>query len=515
MLVNNPIIRGFYPDPSICKANGTYYLVCSSFQYFPGVPLFESADLVHWKQIGHCLTRKSQVNLYQVPSSGCIFAPGIRYHEGRFYMVTTNSSFQQNFYVYTDDIYGEWSEPIILEQGGIDPSLYFENGKTYFTSNGSDEDGADCIYQCEIDIATGKKLTESIPVWKGFGGRYLEGPHLYKFGEYYYLIAAEGGTEYGHMMTYARSHSPFGPFEPYDANPVLTNRNLGGYTLQGIGHCDMIQDDNGNSWIVCLGFRQTGKWLPYHHLGREVCLVPVIWDTDGWFEAGDKGTVRLEMELPVPATNIKQNFSRTLTFASLQKNPLDWCYLRTPNAAHYEFYQDRLKLLGTSITLNEADSPTFVGVRQSEFHMDLSCHVKPNESEAGITLYMDESHHYDIGVSKKADQTTVLLRLCIGDVKSIVFSKCFSPNAGSGEDADNVMIKVRSDELRYYFYFEKDGVNIPMGSAQTRYLSSEVAGGFTGVIIGMYAFSKDCCQTSNTITNNWSIFSNLHLFFKK
>lgn len=184
MKVKNPIIRGFYPDPSICRANGKYYLACSSFEYFPGVPLFESEDLLHWRQIGHCLTRKSQVNLHKVAGSGGVFAPTLRYHEGRFYMVTTNNTYQKNFYVFTDDIYGEWSEPVFVEQGGIDPSLFFEDGKAYFTSNGTDEtDGKACIYQCEIDIETGEKLTESRPVWKGSGGRYLESPHLYHFGE--------------------------------------------------------------------------------------------------------------------------------------------------------------------------------------------------------------------------------------------------------------------------------------------------------------------------------------------
>ena len=165
MRVQNPVVRGFYPDPSICSANGKYYLACSSFEYFPGVPLFESDDLLNWKPIGHCLTRKSQVNLYQVPGSGGVFAPTIRFHNGRFYMVTNNNTYQKNFYVYTDDIYGEWSDPVFVDQGGIDPSLYFEGDKVYFISNGTDEsDGRGCIFQCEIDIATGKRLTESRPI---------------------------------------------------------------------------------------------------------------------------------------------------------------------------------------------------------------------------------------------------------------------------------------------------------------------------------------------------------------
>ena len=132
---NNPVLKGFYPDPSVCFADGKYYMVNSSFQYFPGVPLFESEDLVNWTQIGHVLTRKDQVMLEKINSSGGVFAPTIRYHDGRFYMVTTNDTTHQNFYVYTDDIHGEWSDPIYVDQGGIDPSLFFEDGKTYFMSN--------------------------------------------------------------------------------------------------------------------------------------------------------------------------------------------------------------------------------------------------------------------------------------------------------------------------------------------------------------------------------------------
>src|SRR5690625_3969660 len=232
MKYNNPVIKGFYPDPSVCKVDDTYYLVCSSFQYFPGVPLFESKDLVNWEQIGHCLTRESQVQLEKINSSGGVFAPTIRYHNGRFYMTTTNDTTGQNFYVWTDDIYGEWSDPIFVDQDGIDPSLYFEGDKVYFMSNGTDDFGVGGIVQCEIDIATGQKLTPSRSIWQGTGGRFLEAPHLYKIDGKYYLLAAEGGTEYGHMVTYARGDSPYGPFESYPHNPVLTNRNLGTYEIQ-------------------------------------------------------------------------------------------------------------------------------------------------------------------------------------------------------------------------------------------------------------------------------------------
>ncbi len=225
MIYKNPVLKGFYPDPSVCFANGKYYLVTSTFQYFPGVALFESDNLVNWKQIGYVLTRPEQVMLDKIPASGGVFAPTIRYNNGRFYMVTTNDTTHRNFYVYTDDIYGEWSDPIEVDQGGIDPSLYFEDGRTFFISNGQDDYGEGGVVQCEIDIATGKKLSHSKSIWKGSGGRYLESPHVYKINGRYYLMAAEGGTEYGHMVTYAVSDDIWGEYVTGDNNPILTNRN--------------------------------------------------------------------------------------------------------------------------------------------------------------------------------------------------------------------------------------------------------------------------------------------------
>ncbi len=174
MQYKNPVLKGFYPDPSVCAANGKYYMVCSSFQYFPGVPVFESADLVNWKQIGHALTRRSQVALEKINSSGGVFAPTIRYNNGRFYMVTTNDTTHKNFYVWTDDIYGKWSEPVEVDRDGIDPSLLFDGGKVYFLSNGTDDYGESGVIQCEINIETGEKLSHAKCIWKGSGGRFLE-----------------------------------------------------------------------------------------------------------------------------------------------------------------------------------------------------------------------------------------------------------------------------------------------------------------------------------------------------
>lgn len=520
MKVQNPIVKGFYPDPSVCEANGKFYLACSSFQYFPGVPIFESEDLVNWKQVGHCLTKLSQVELHGVPSSGGVFAPTLRFHDGRFYMVTNNNTFGKNFYVWTDDICGDWSEAIYVDQGGIDPSLLFDDGRVYFTSNGSDEQGNPAVFQCEINAETGEKLTESVPIWSGSGGRYLESPHLYHIGDWYYLMAAEGGTEYGHMITYARSKAPFGPFESYAGNPVVTNRNLGGNLsrIQGIGHGDLIQDPHGNYYIICLGFRQLGIWQPYHQLGREVFLMPAAFDEDGWFTAGQeaharKGIVTEWMELPIEGS---QRSDYSISFVKDAWNEVSgyqsprWIYLRDYHKKNYELSEEMFRLKGTAVTLNEADTPTFIGVRQSEFGGQLQVKVCGGAKEAGVTFYMDEQQHYDLARVVAGETVKAVLRFHVGDAEMIAAeyemkkeneveaSGKVSAQDGCIHVADlPVELMVITKEESYEFYVVSGEDRILLGRAQSKYLSSEVAGGFTGVVMGLYAVDEQ---------ENWAEF---------
>lgn len=489
MKYNNPVIKGFYPDPSVCYANGKYYLVASSFQYFPGVPLFESEDLVNWKQIGHVLTRKNQVMLDKINSSGGVFAPTIRFNDGRFYMVTTNDTTHQNFYVFTDDIYGEWSDPVYVDQGGIDPSLYFEDGRAFFISNGSDDSGISGVVQCEIDIATGEKLTPSKCIWQGSGGRYLESPHMYRINGEYYLMAAEGGTEYGHMITYARSDSIWGDFKGYPGNPVLTNRNKAPYIIQGIGHGDLIEDKNGDWHILCLGFRQLHLWRPFHTLGREVFLIPVVFGEDGWFTAGKDGTADAEYEIK---GDFVQNEKKTYTFENTDWS-IDWCYLRHPKAENYDLSKTRAVLTGSEITLDDVDTPTFIGIRQRDFDMDMSVDVSVDSDEAGVTVYSCENEHYDVAVKKTDVGYEAVLKLNIGGIKHIQ-----STVKLSGKDAKLI---IRSDHFSYNFFVCQNDEEIFLGTGSSKYLSSEISEGFTGVVLGLYAVGQGDTEFSDFILN--------------
>lgn len=483
MTYHNPVISGFFPDPSVCRVGDTYYLVCSSFHYFPGVPLFESRDLVNWEMIGNVLTRESQLPLAGANSCSGIFAPTIRFYNGRFYMVTTNTTTGGNFYVYTDDIHGEWSDPVFVEQDGIDPSLYFEDGKAFFMSNGTDDSGEHGIVQCEIDISTGKKLSPSKCIWKGTGGRFLESPHIYKINGKYYLMASEGGTEYGHMVVYAQSERLYGPFESYSGNPVLTNRNQGGYVIQGCGHADLVDDINGNWWLLHLGFRQIDPWVMHHITGREVYLMPVKFGNDGWFTVGKNGYT--EEWIETDRIDAKQEFWSEFTFENTKAGK-EWCFLRNPERKNYRFSEKSFALKATNVSLSAPDgSPGFIALRQKEMNFTVSCCVCVKSGEAGITLYMTEAQHYDIFVRKAEHGYEIARRLCIGDI-------CHEDNVIAFPEINDSPIKLIVDgsNFRYTFHAVYKNKEYCLGTAQSKYLSTEIAGNFTGVMIGLYTFES-------------------------
>lgn len=481
MQLNNPVIPGFYPDPSICRVGADYYLVNSSFEYFPGVPVFHSRDLLHWQQIGYCLTRPSQLPLERCRASGGIYAPTIRFHEGRFYMVTTNISGGGHFYVYTDDPTGEWSEPIWVDIGrrGIDPSLLFDDdGQVYWTCNGQG------IIQCTIDIATGQRTSEVRQISLGTGGAWAEAPHLYKIGDLYYLLLAEGGTGLGHMVTCLRSDSPWGPFEPCPHNPILSHRSTD-LPIQATGHADLIQAENGSWWLVFLGIRPVGEFPMTHHLGRETNLAPVQWDSDGWPVVGDHGLVPQGLAFdplplhPWPAAPVRDEFDAP-------QLALCWNHLRNPQSGSWSLAErpGYLRLYGNALTLSDVDAPAFVGRRQQHLHCRATCQldVAPtnDHDEAGLTVFMNDRHHYEIAVRRVGGQRCIIARRQIGSLRSVVAIRELP--------AGPVSLSITADPAQYTLAYAVAGDEAqPLATGETRYLSTEVAGGFTGVFLAMYA----------------------------
>ncbi|MCW0484479.1 glycoside hydrolase family 43 protein [Gaoshiqia sediminis] len=479
----NPVIPGFHPDPSVCKAGDDFYLVTSSFEYFPGVPIFHSKDLVNWEQIGHCLTRPSQLELEKTRPSGGIYAPTIRYHDGTFYMITTNVSDKGNFIVHTDDPAGEWSDPVWLKQGGIDPSLYFEGDKCYLTSN-----PGNCIYLSEINPMTGEQLSESRAIWTGTGGRYPEAPHIYKKDGWYYLLISEGGTEYGHKVTIARSKNIDGPYESNPANPILTHMNVNAQNnpIQGTGHADLVQANDGSWWIVFLAFRpQSGL---HHMLGRETFLAPVRWDKNAWPVVNGDGTVDLNMDVPTLPLQPFPQVSYNTEFDE-DKLGFEWNYLRNPKSENYSLSARKgyLRLKATPVSLDDLDSPTFVGRRQE--HIDLTATVKMDlfdaqkGDESGITVFMNNESHYDLFLKQTATGKRVLvLRYRLGAL-SHTACEVVMPKG-------NVYLQVHGDKDYYSFAYSTDGKNFEtLDKVNVRYISSETVGGFTGIYLGLYATS--------------------------
>lgn len=478
----NPVISGFHPDPSVCKAGEYYYLVNSSFEYFPGVPIFRSKDLIHWEQIGHCLTRKSQLDLEKCWPSGGIFAPTIRYHEGRFYMVTTNVSGGGNFIVHTTNPAGEWSDPIWLKEKGIDPSLFFENGKCYLKTN-----PGNCIYLSEINPLTGEQITHPKPIWGGTGGRYPEGPHIYKKDGYYYLLISEGGTEYGHKVTIARSKDIYGPYESNPANPILTHKNANAQLspIQGTGHAEFVEGHDGSWWVVFLAFRpQSGL---HHLLGRETFLAPMRWDTNAWPVINGNGTVDLQMnvntmpQFPLAKPDVRVDFDTN-------KLGFEWNYLRNPYVKNYSLTERAgfLRLKASKVSLDSLDSPTFVGRRVQ--HVKFECSTKlslnkaKNGDEAGVTVFRNNRAHYNFALRKSNTKQVIVLTFKLNE---LYHSKVVElPKLG------DVWLTIKATSDHYYFsYSYNNKTFVDLGRMNTKYLSTETEGGFTGTYLGLYAFA--------------------------
>jgi xylan 1,4-beta-xylosidase len=498
----NPIIPGFHPDPSICRVGQDYFLVNSSFEYFPGVPIFHSRDLVNWRQIEHVLTRPSQLSFTDWRASGGIFAPTLRHHNGTFYMVTTNMSGGGNFYVHTHDPFGEWSEPIWVDQSGIDPSLFFDDdGRVYLTSNWIERfpppdevDPVDPVWgiqQSEIDIVTGKRLTEPQRIWSGTGGRYPEGPHLYKINGRYYLMIAEGGTELAHMVTLARSDTPWGPWESCPHNPILTHRSIQS-PIQATGHADLIQAHDGSWWMVCLGVRPQGS-PPCAQLGRETFLSPVRWDEAGWPVVGRQGRLSVEMESPQlkPAT----------WESELERDDFDnphlglgWNFLGVPESATWSL-TDRpgaLRLQGTPARLDDGPPVAFLGRRQEHYACtaatQLDFEPTADGEEAGLTVWMNPTHHYEVFITRGDSQRLVVMRRRIGSLVADEARMPIEPGA--------LTLTVRAEAQSYTFGFlNSKGEPQVLATGEARYLAPEVAGGFTGVYFALYASGSSGATT--------------------
>jgi alpha-N-arabinofuranosidase len=304
----NPIIKGFSPDPSICKSDGFYYLVTSSFEYFPGIAIYKSQNLEDWELINYAIKEsKGNFNYETIDDSLGIFAPTIRKYKDKFYIFCTfvdprEDVVDQNFYVYTTDPEQEWSNPVLLDFEGIDPSPFFTERGCYVQFSAKDETGRSCIKQALISLDGKHNILKEEIISYGSGGRDVEAPHIFLKDDYYYLLTAEGGTREGHMVTISRSRDIWGPYDSYIENPILTHRDDAKHPVQNVGHADIIKDYKGNYHMVCLGTRPVNF---KHNLGREVFKTTFIWEKNQWPKINKTLSIK-----PLKSQKITENWEK-------------------------------------------------------------------------------------------------------------------------------------------------------------------------------------------------------------
>lgn len=470
----NPVIPGFHPDPTICRVGVDFFLATSSFTYFPGVPLFRSGNLVDWELIGHALDRTSQLDLSHASwSSYGNFAPTLRHHDGRFWMITTVAAGGRlhNFFVTADDPAGPWSDPVTVDVLGIDPDIAWDdegNCWVHFS-------GAGGIQRCRIDDVTGEVLDEPETTWSGAGLQAPEAPHLFRRDDQWYLLIAEGGTERGHAVSIARGPTPWGPWEPHPGNPVLSHRSTDS-PIQNTGHADLVQGPDGRWWLVALGVRPRGVTPKFHVLGRETFLAPVTWQ-DGW-----PVVEPLQETLP-----LERGTADLFAVVDDFVDPglaLEWVAVRRP-ADEFSDTTRRPGWLTIDAGANGLDSRTPAMVARRQQHHTCVARTlvsTDDDTEAGLVVYMDDTAHYAVAVV--GDR--VIARATIGPLSSVV-GEAPRPGAEVVLFAETTTDDERAPDTVHLGIETADGERTVLASLDGRYLSTEVVGGFIGRTIGMYA----------------------------
>jgi alpha-N-arabinofuranosidase len=496
----NPVIPGFAPDPSIVRVGEDFYLVNSSFEYMPGLPIHHSRDLVNWELIGHALVDPGPIRLGDVESSGGIHAATIRHHDGLFYVVTTNiyRGEATSFIVTAEDPAGPWSEPVIIEDAeGIDPSLLFaEDGRVWYTANRVPPDpefsGQAEIWTQEIDPEPLQLVGERHALWRGCcQGVWAEGPHIYEREGMYYLLISEGGTSFEHAMAVAVSDSPTGPFRNNPRNPVLTHRQLTyDYPISGVGHADMVELEDGRWYAVALGWRL----IEGRHglLGRETHLVPVIWEEEphDWLENPDTWPVfapetgRIELLQAAPYPERRQDLFRG--FSTRFEGPLapQWNMRRHPERPFHRLEGGALVLTAQAETIGDRAAYSFLGIRQQEFRYRAETEVSVadlrNGSQAGLAVLMNDRAAYWLSFGQDGWLEVV-------DKRGALYGT--SGGLQTGHDRLHLRADVDGLELRFSWSAYGESWTEIGGVQDLRALSPAEIGGFnyTGVYVGPYA----------------------------
>lgn len=501
---HNPILAGFYPDPSIIRVDDDYYLVNSSFSYSPGVPIFHSKDLVNWKSLGHILISPKQLPLEKQSTSRGIYAPTIRYNKGVFYLITTLVDVRGNFIVTAKDPAGPWSDAILLpEIGGIDPDLFFdEDGKVYIAHNEAPVgeplyNGHRAIWLWEFDLKTQKVVKDSGRVIVNGGADiakkpiWIEGPHIYKINGWYYLSCAEGGTADQHSQVIFRSKSLNEPFIPYEGNPILTQRDLDvnrKNPIANTGHADFVQTKEGEWWAVFLGVRPYEKNL--FNTGRETFLLPVKWK-DGWPIILEKGqAIPHQLTSPKIQQHTASTDMMTGNFVwtdSFEKSMIghEWLKLRMSATEFASIKNGSLFLQAKDARMDSLEQPAFLGRRQQHAYFDASTEmsIPEDNSSAGLVAFQNENHHYYFGVKTLNRQSTLFIEQAKGAAPQAIYQAPLE----EGLTKITLEIKVNAGKISFFYQNKQGQTQTALKEADAKILSTEVAGGFIGTTIGVHA----------------------------
>lgn len=514
----NPVLAGFYPDPSLEQVGGDYYLVNSSFAYFPGIPIFHSRDLVNWTQIGNAIHRPEQLDFANLGLSRGVFAPAITYHQGIFYLLSTCVDCGGNFVVTATDPAGPWSDPVWLpEMGGIDPSLFFDDdGRAYIINNDAPigeplYDGHRALWVQEFNprelkligprkmVVNGGADISQKPIW-------IEGPHFFRREGQLYLISAEGGTAVEHSQVVFKADSPFGPFTPWDKNPILTQRHLHPerpHPITSVGHADFVQDAEGNWWATFLGVRPYEG--DYYNTGRETFLMPVHWE-DGWpVITRDEELVPYRAARPAlppqpaPEIPLSGNFTLREEFHEPQLKP-HWMFLRQPLEENWHDLASEagtLKIRARDQALGDSARPSFIARRQQHMHAQASTAMRYHPTQpgdrAGLAAFQSDDFFYFFGLELGSEGET---RLVVNRRAGAGQNRHGEPIASTplitdSETPLHLRIQARAD--RYDFLYSLDGEKweLLLEGADGKLLSTRRAGGFVGATFGVYAYRAE------------------------
>ena len=531
---SNPIIRGGYPDPSICKVGDTFYLVNSSFEYFPGLPIHKSKDLINWELIGYGLDRESQVsskvNLIDVQSNGGIHAPTIRYHDGVFYIITTNVYFDVdkqktdmiNFIITADDPSGPWSDPIhILGAPGIDPDLFFDDdGRVWYVGNQMPKNpnfnGEGEIWLQELDLNEFKLIGERHLLWRGAcGGDWAEGPHMYKKDGRYYLLIAEGGTSFNHAVMVALSDNIEGPYISNPRNPIITSRHLSyDNWVNSTGHGDVIELDDGRSYMVLLGIRN--EIARGSNMGRETFLVPINWEREPfeWKEtkylwpvvAAETGKIERINEVVFSGSIQNEDTSFEDKFESNNLH-LKWNFRRHPieNIYHLDKSESRLNLICHQNQIKERVRAALLGFKQTEASFEYSTKMffepSNNGSEAGITIFQKDDNYINFTLIRNDDKI-VLQSYAVKDTEIEQFlSESIKQYNGQIE------FRIVANEDSYKLYYKTSRKDFELFTILNGDLV--ISKGYTGAHLGLFATGN------GKNTKDFASFDYVNYFTKK